>query len=293
MPNTEENREPRLLVLGAHPDDAEFHAGGLASIYRLLGRVVKLVSVTDGSVGHHERSPEQLVGIRRQEAAAAGRVIGAAYETWEFPDGRLEPTLEVRHRIICEIREFQPDLILTHRTCDYHPDHRAVGQCVQDASYMVTVPHIVPEVAALRRCPVIAYMGDLFTRPVRFRADVLIDVTELHESIAQMMACHQSQLFEWLAYEEGTLDKIPTGKYERLQWAKDWYAGHVRRRTEFFRDEVIAKWGPEAGESIDLVEAYEISEYAIQPDASSLARLFPEKLPISDLTRKRPSVSSP
>jgi LmbE family N-acetylglucosaminyl deacetylase len=52
---------PRLLVLGAHPDDAEYHAGGLASIYRQSGCVVKLVSVTDGSSGHHFRQPAELI----------------------------------------------------------------------------------------------------------------------------------------------------------------------------------------------------------------------------------------
>ncbi|HUG90842.1 MAG TPA: PIG-L family deacetylase, partial [Planctomycetaceae bacterium] len=155
---------PRLLVLGAHPDDAEFHAGGLVSIYRRLGRAVKIVSVTDGSSGHHERRPEELRVIRAAEAAASGAVIGAESAVWDFRDGSLQPTLQVRERIIAEIRAYRPDLVLTHRPNDYHPDHRAVGQAVQDASYMVTVPPVVPHVPALRRDPVVAYMSDLFTR---------------------------------------------------------------------------------------------------------------------------------
>lgn len=278
MSTIENNRKPRLLVLGAHPDDAEYHAGGLATIYRLLGRDVKLISVTDGSMGHHERSPLELIGLRRQEAAYAGSVIGANYETWEFPDGRLEPTLDVRHRIVREIRQFQPDLILTHRTCDYHPDHRAVAQCVQDAAYMVTVPHIVPEVAPLHRCPVIAYMCDLFTRPVRLKADVLLDVTDFHETIARMMACHKTQVFEWLAFEEGILDTVPDSEDERLQWVKRWYARHAGQRTQFFREEIMAKWGKVGKNVVKLIEAFEISEYAIQPDDHSRAQLFPDNI---------------
>ena len=112
------DHKPRLLILGAHPDDAEYHGGGLASIYRQLDRPVKMISVTDGSAGHYQRTPAELVQLRRSEAANAGHVIGATYETWDFPDGSLEPTLDVRRRIIQEIREFQPDLVLTHRTCD-------------------------------------------------------------------------------------------------------------------------------------------------------------------------------
>lgn len=183
------NDTPRLLILGAHPDDAEFHGGGLATIYRQLDRPVKMISVTDGSAGHHQRSPAELVDLRRGEAAKAGAVIGASYETWDFPDGSLEPTLEVRHRIIQEIREYQPDLLLTHRTCDYHPDHRAVGQCVQDASYLVTVPHVVPSIPALRKDPVVAFLPDLFTRPSPLRVDVITDISEQMDTVAKMLAC--------------------------------------------------------------------------------------------------------
>ena len=147
----------RLLILGAHPDDAEFHCGGLISIYRQLGHEVKIVSVTNGAAGHHQRSADELSRIRRQEAGAVAERIGASYDVWEFPDGELQPTLEVRRRIIREIRTFAPNLVLTHRTNDYHPDHRAVGQAVQDASFTVTVPLIVPDTAALRRDPVVTF----------------------------------------------------------------------------------------------------------------------------------------
>ena len=155
----------RLLILGAHPDDAEYHAGGLAAAYRRLGHAVKMVSCTDGSAGHQSFERAKLGPIRRIEAAAAGRVIEAEYVTWDFPDGLLQATFDLRHAILREIRTFQPDLVLTHRTNDYHPDHRAVGQAVQDASYLVTVPRIAPEAPALRRDPVVASMVDLFTRP--------------------------------------------------------------------------------------------------------------------------------
>ena len=56
----------KLLILGAHPDDAEFRAGGIACIYRALGHTVKMVSVTDGGSGHHAMKREELI-TRRQE----------------------------------------------------------------------------------------------------------------------------------------------------------------------------------------------------------------------------------
>lgn len=270
MPNN-----PRLLILGAHPDDAEFHGGGLAAIYRELDRPVKLVSVTDGSAGHHERTRDELIPLRRAEAANAGAVIGATYETWDFPDGELEPTLDVRRRIIREIREFQPDLVLTHRICDYHPDHRAVGQCVQDASYMVTVPLVVPEVPALKNDPVVAFLPDLFTRPTPLRPDVVIDIAPYMKSISQMLACHQTQLFEWLAYEADVLHTVPQDQSAKEAWVLEWAKRYIGPRSERFREFLTAKAGAERMSSLQFIEAFEISEYARQPDEDALRVLFP------------------
>jgi LmbE family N-acetylglucosaminyl deacetylase len=264
----------RLLILGAHPDDADFHAGGLATIYRARGHVVKMVSVTDGGAGHHRLQPGELVALRRQEAAAAGAVIGAEYVTWDFPDGRLEPTLAVREAIIREIRRFRPDLVLTHRTCDYHPDHRAVGQAVQDASYMVTVPLVCPDVPALRKDPVVMYMPDRFTRPAPLRADVIIDVSQHVETIVRMLACHRSQFFDWLAYNHGYEDVLPADEAGRFAFLLDWYRQHLLPMAERHRSAIVRQFGDDRGGKMESVEVYEVSEYAAPLDAATRTRLF-------------------
>lgn len=271
MPDT----PSRLLVLGAHPDDAEFHAGGLVTFYREFGHEVKIVSVTDGSAGHHEFPRAELAAIRSIEAAASGAVVGAAYDVWDFPDGELQPTLEVRRRIIAEIRRFAPDLVLTHRLNDYHPDHRAVSQAVQDASFMVRVPNIVPEVPALRCDPVVAYMTDLFTKPNPFSPDVVLDVTDQLGTILAMLSCHASQVFEWLPYVSGYPGDVPEDEEEQLVWLREWYTERCRRRVERFRDHLIAAYGESRGRQIEFAEFYEISEYASPLDEAARARLFP------------------
>lgn len=263
----------RVLVLGAHPDDAEVAAGGLVVRHALRGSQVRMISVTDGRSGHHAVAPEDLVRVRRQEASLAGERIGAEYHVWDFPDGALEPTLAVRGAIIREIRSFAPDLVLTHRPHDYHPDHRAVGVAVQDASYLVTVPHVCPEVPALRSDPVVAYMGDLFTRPTPLRADVLLNVTHEFDLVVQMAACHASQFFEWLPYHDGLLDQVPAGQAARHEWLAGWLQQRYQQRLEHFQAAVVAR-GLKLQEQL-LLEAYEISEYAGQTNAEGLARLFP------------------
>src|SRR5690606_27113077 len=120
---------------------------------------------------------QALAERRRAEAAAAGNVIGATYVTWDNHDGMLQPTLEVRWQVIREIRTYRPHLVLTHRPNDYHPDHRAVGNVVRDASYMVTVPAVVPDVPVVQKHeePVVAYMPDRFTKPYPLQPDAVID----------------------------------------------------------------------------------------------------------------------
>ncbi|NUQ60955.1 MAG: PIG-L family deacetylase [Pirellulales bacterium] len=265
----------RLLILGAHPDDAEYHAGGLASIYREHGHEVRMVSMTNGQAGHFSRPPEQLAQIRRAEAAAAARVIGAEYITWEIPDGELVADIPTRCRVVREIRTFRPDLVLAHRPYDYHPDHRAAGQLVQDATYLVTVPNLLRDTPALKRDPVVAYMPDLFTKPCPLEADVVLDATDRAGTILAMLACHRSQVFEWLPFAEGVLDQVPEDEEERLRWLEPWYRGHVRHRADRFREDLVAAYGDARGRRIDFCEVFELSEYAASADLARRQQLFP------------------
>jgi LmbE family N-acetylglucosaminyl deacetylase len=255
----------RILVLGAHPDDAEFFAGGFLVKHSQAGSVIRMVSVTNGQSGHQSIPESELIAIRKTEAENAGQRINASYITGPFHDGSLQPSLELRHWIIQEIREFAPDLVLTHRPFDYHPDHRAVGQAVQDASYMVMVPKVVPEVERPSHEPVVAYMVDLFTRPSPFRADVVMDVSEHLDTVLDMLACHQSQVFDWLPWIEGIRAEVPTEEPARREWLKTWFLAKVKPRAQAFWKSQVAP---------TLVEAFEISEYAGKPSQETLKKLF-------------------
>lgn len=264
----------KLLILGAHPDDAEYHAGGLAAMYRRHGHEVRMVSVTNGEKGHHVRWGSELAARRRAEAHAAAAVIGAAYDVWDNPDGELLPTLALRARIIAEIRRTQPDLVLTHRPNDYHPDHRAVGLAVQDACYLVTVPGVVPDVPILRRDPVVGYLPDRFTKPSPLEADVIVDVTDEVGTIVQMLACHASQFFEWLLFNMRREHELPADAAGRLVWLRRWYEDTIRPFANTYRKELLATYGSERGPCVEFCEPFEISEYAAPLDEAARLRLF-------------------
>ena len=264
----------RLLILGTHPDDPDFHAGGLAAIYRRQGHTVKMISVTNGDAGHHRLKGRELADIRRAEAAAAGKVIGAEYLTWDHHDAHLEPTLELRWQVIRELREFQPDLVLAHRTDDYHPDHRAVGHVVRDASFLITVPTVVPDAPILRRAPVFAYLPDRFTKPTPLQGDVVVDTTAVVDEVVNMLACHRSQVFEWLPFNLGIEDLVPAGHDERIAWLRAWYLERLRPYADRYRHELIATYGPVRGSQIEFAEVFEISEYGAPLDVAARKRLF-------------------
>ncbi len=264
----------RLMFIGAHPDDGDGRVGGLAARYVERGGQAMLVSVTNGNAGHQEMAPDELAARRRQEARKAGEVIGAEYLVLDHNDGRLTPTVEVREELIALIRRFEPDLLIGLRPFDYHADHRAAGQLVVDASYLLTVPLVRPDVPALRQMPVICYTYDRFQRPYPFRCDVAVGVDEYEDKKLHMLACHESQFFEWLPYNGGYLDEVPQDRDERLAWLRERRLGSSRIADQF-RDKLVERYGAKAGRQIRQAEVFEICEYGRQPRADELDELFP------------------
>ncbi len=254
----------RVLVFGAHPDDAEFHAGGLLTLHADAGSHIRLVSLTDGSVGHQSLTRPALAARRRDEAARAAARLGAEVDVWDTPDGELEPTLQLRRRVIEEMRRFRPDLVLTHRIHDYHPDHRATGELVRDACYMVRVPGVVPAVPALRADPVVASMVDFFLRPQPFQADVVVDIGAVFERYVALLDCHASQVYEWLPFIEQIPAPVPAADDVAARLA--WLTHFVRRRPRA----VAKRWGS----TEQYAEAFEISEYGRRPSDAERDALF-------------------
>ncbi len=269
------DRPLRLLIIGAHPDDADFAAGGTGALYRAAGHEVKMVSMTNGDAGHHLQSGPALAQRRRAEAAAAGAMIGATYDVLDNGDGRLLPTLESRAQMIRLIRSFRPDLVLTHRPNDYHPDHRYTSQLVQDAAYMMTVPPIVPEVPHLPRNPVIAYLPDDFQKPYPLDPVVVVDVGEVLDQIVGMLHCHTSQFYEWLPYNGGYEKEVPAGDGPRRAWLKGKVQARLRPRADRYRELAKRLYGPKLGIKVEYVEAFELCEYGEPMDEVARQRLFP------------------
>lgn len=274
MTATAETHAPRLLVIGAHPDDCEFKAGGLAALYAAAGNAVKFVSVTNGESGHHRLRGEELVRIRRAEAQASAGVCGIEYDVLDFPDGGLLPTMDARLEIIRLIRRFAPDLVLTHRPNDYHPDHRYTAQLVCDAAYMVTVPPVAVDVPHLRSDPVFGYLSDDFQRPYPFSPDVAIDIEPVLDRVVDMLHCHKSQFYDWLAYNHGYEHDLPADDAGRREWLAEWFQRLVAPLADRCRSQLVERYGKDRGERVRYVETFEICEYGSELTPELCERLF-------------------
>ena len=266
----------KILMIGAHQDDNEFRCGGLAHRLVKKGHEVKFLSMCNGCGGHHIMTPEETTAKRAKESAKVAKLLGITYDVWtDMNDCSLVADLATRRRLIRYIREFSPDLVVAHRPNDYHADHRASGQLVMDASYMLVVPHECPDVPAMKNMPVIMYNEDNFRDP-DFRGDIVVDIDDELETKIQIAHINDSQVYEWLPYTEN--ETVPEGETERYEWLKGMdtsksytdkeimeltrgYAVRYAKTAARFRKELIKTYGKKKGSKIRFAEAYQICEY--------------------------------
>ncbi|WPP52432.1 PIG-L deacetylase family protein [Catalinimonas niigatensis] len=261
-----------ILFIGAHPDDCEVYGGGTAAHFSKLGHRVKFISVTNGDAGHHVMMGNELVDCRSKESIIASQVLGVSYEIMDNHDGLLEADLRNRSQIIRRIREWEADIVITHRPNDYHPDHRYTSQLVQDAAYMVMVPNIVQSVAPLRKNPLFLYFQDHFQKPYPFRPDIAVSIDETYEHKIRSLDAHSSQFYEWLPWIDGVLDQVPADQEGRINWLKGLWKNHPSDEVK----KVLAHWyGAEHASNVQRAEAFEICEYGRKVSEEDIKELFP------------------
>ncbi|MBA3440201.1 MAG: PIG-L family deacetylase, partial [Pyrinomonadaceae bacterium] len=197
----------RIICFGAHPDDAELKAGGVAAMWAAKGHEVKLVSVTNGDIGHWNEAGGPLARRRKAEVEKAAKIFGSTVEVLDIHDGELLPTLENRRLITRLIREWKADIVMSHRPNDYHPDHRYTWMLIQDAAFMVAVPNFSPDIPPLKSYPVFLFYSDRFTKPIPFQADIVVSIDSvMDKKLAGLMEL-ESQFYEGGAL--GSADLVP------------------------------------------------------------------------------------
>lgn len=190
---------PRVMAVGAHPDDVEIGAGGSLAKWSAMGSIVTIVVCSDGGAGSPERDtqPSEIAVRRKSEQCAAAEVLGVRrVEMLGLPDGGLEDTREFRESLVRLIREHRPEVILSHdpfvRAQLVHRDHRIAGQVVLDAVYPYARDHLhYPEHLANGLQPHRVASCLLWESD---DPDVVVDVTQTLAIKTRALEHHASQL---------------------------------------------------------------------------------------------------
>jgi N-acetylglucosamine malate deacetylase 1 len=268
----------RIICFGAHPDDAEYKSGGTAALWAQQGHHVKLVSVTNGDIGHWQMAGGPLAQRRTAESALVAERLGVTSQVLDIHDGELMPTLENRRIITRLIREWNADIVIAHRPWDYHPDHRYTGVLVQDAAYMVMVPFFCPDTPPLKKNPVFLYSSDRFQKPYPFNADIAVAIDPVFERKVDALLALESQTFEGgaLGSEEQMASAPPASQPDlRRAWLRERWDRRAVGEANQYRDALIRWYGEERGEQVKYAEAFEICEYGRQPSEREIRELFP------------------
>lgn len=198
----------RIMVVVAHPDDAEFGCGGSVAKWVREGKEVTYVILTSGNKGSGDRSmtSERLAKIRGEEQLNAARTLGVERVRFlGYPDGELEDTREVRLAVTAEIRRWRPERLVIQnpfRTLNLyasHRDHRIAAGVALDCVYPLARDHLAfPELLAqgLEPHKVREVYLMWWENP-----EVVVDITATMDLKLKALACHASQMDDFAAVE--------------------------------------------------------------------------------------------
>lgn len=221
----------RILVVVAHPDDAEFGCGGSVARWAGEGREVYYGILTRGERGSDDptMTPERLALIREEEQRAAARTLGVKDVFFlGYPDGELEDTREARREVVRLIRQVRPDRVVTQNPFPSlnpyagHRDHRHAGRLALDAVYpyardRLHFPELLAEGYEPHRVREVLLMG--YPEP-----DTVLDITQTIDQKLAALRCHASQLRDFAAVEQRV-----------REWARELGRPHGMAYAEGFR----------------------------------------------------------
>ena len=198
---------PKALAIAAHPDDIEFVMAGTLLLLKDAGWSIHYLNLSSGNLGSVSMPPARTVRVRRKEAQAAARVLGATWHPPFFDDLEIEYTVPALRRLCAVVREVAPTVILTHAIEDYMEDHTIASRLAVTAAFARGMPNFRTRPARPpTSAPVTIYHGsphglsDQLGRPAA--AGAYVNTTSVQARKRAALACHVSQR-EWLDVSQG------------------------------------------------------------------------------------------
>lgn len=265
----------RIIAFGAHPDDCELKASGVAGLWAKQGHHVKFVSMTNGDIGHFSQAGGPLAQRRTAEVKQCAKELGIVTDVLDIHDGELMPTLENRKTVARLIRDWQADIVLFPRPYDYHPDHRYTGVLVQDAAVVVAARFFTPDTPPTEKNPVFLYYSDGFQRPYPFDPTIVVGIDDVADLKWACIRDMPSQFADKDSWQGRTLPNVPEGDKERADYILSVLQQRDAGIADRYRDRLVELYGAEKGRSIKYAEAFELCQYGSQPTIEVLKKLFP------------------
>lgn len=221
----------RVLVIAAHPDDIEFGGAGAVAVWADAGAEVVYCMVTDGAAGSNDATVvySELVERRKAEQQQAAEIVGVREVIYlDYPDGVLQPTLELRRDLTRVIRRFKPDrvmisdptsVLLQSEGFDYinHPDHRAAAEAALYAIFPSAESRpIFPELLEEGFEP--HHVEEVYMT-ITERPNLAVDITSAMDRKLQALLSHRSQLDESVVDMVRAWDKL-SGEQAGVEFAE-------------------------------------------------------------------------
>lgn len=210
-----------ILVLSAHPDDAELGCGGTIVKHVKAGYKVGIVDFTKGELG--TRGTPQ---VREKEAENSAKLLGLALRTnLHLPDGFLQDAESHQRVVIQAIRTFRPTVVLANAIMDRHPDHGKAADLAYTACFLAGLTKIASTDAAgkvqdpWRPTAVYHYIQSQFIKP-----DFIIDISEEWEAKMAAIRAFKSQFYDAASAEPKTY--ISTPEFQKMLEARAVELGH-------------------------------------------------------------------
>jgi len=268
-------RTLRIIAFGAHPDDAELKFAGTAALFAAQGHKVKLVALTNGDVGHFAQAGGPLAQRRKAEVQACHKKLGVETDVLDIHDGELMPDLETRKKVASLIREWQADIVLSHRPWDYHPDHRAVGKLAEDAAVVVAAPFFMPYTPPTRRNPIFLFYSDGFQKPYPFDPIIAVGFDEVAQKKWDCIGDMPSQFADadsWQARYRGNAPSDPAARAAAILNGVKQRSADVATQ---YRPLLVKLYGDQKGNAVKYAEAFELNQYGSPATVDELKQLFP------------------
>jgi N-acetylglucosamine malate deacetylase 1 len=202
-----------ILAFGAHPDDVELGCGGTLLKLNKIGYSTAIADLTEGEMGSRG-----TVEQRYEESARAAQILGVTQRTnLKIPDSNIEVNEENREKIMRQVRDLRPSLVLAPYADDRHPDHIHASRLITEGCFYSGLKKKLPDVPPHRPFRILYYIAKY-----DFQPSFVIDITAEYETKFRALQAYESQFYN------------PEWPEEQTFISSQWFLDSVEFRARYF-----------------------------------------------------------